>query len=133
MNLENYASYLPHLDELVMDEEVEARNVIAEMEDAEERQLAAELHYISVALRECVISIRNSGTLTSECQRLLEFLGVNPSRVLFDIGEYVKVEVSSEAYSATALYQFVDTYSRHLQPVIKIKKEYVESLVKKED
>ena len=65
-------------------------------------------NHLKRSLVQCIRDVRQSGTITKGEQEYLEQVGVNPSKIIMLLQEYVKSEMESDSWDTTMLFDFVD-------------------------
>lgn len=75
---------------------------------------------------QCIRDVRQTGSITKGEQEYLEQIGVNPTRMLFLIREYINKEEAKTDWSVTGLHKFVADLVDELIDVMKVDKTKME-------
>ena len=83
--------------------------------EAEETQ-----SHMKRSIVQCIRDIRQSGSITKGEQEYLEQIGVNPTRMMFLIREYINKEEATGNWSTEPLFEFVNGIVDELIDVVKV-------------
>lgn len=76
--------------------------------------------HMSRSIQQCIRDVRQSGTITKGEQEYLEQIGINPSKMLIAIKNYLIREENSENWDTRELFEFVDALAHDLARNIKV-------------
>jgi len=65
-------------------------------------------NHLKRSLVQCIRDMRQSGTITKGEQEYLEQVGVNPSKIIMLLRDYLKSEIETDSWDTTMLFNFVD-------------------------
>lgn len=75
---------------------------------------------------QCIRDVRQSGSITKGEQEYLEQIGVNPTKMLYLIREYINKEEAKDDWSVTALHDFVAKIVDELIDVLQVDRKRME-------
>ena len=75
---------------------------------------------------QCIRDVRQTGSITKGEQEYLEQIGVNPTKMLYLIREYINKEETKDDWSVTGLHKFVAGIVDELIDVMKVDKKKME-------
>jgi len=76
--------------------------------------------HMSRSIQQCIRDVRQSGSITKGEQEYLEQIGINPSKLLVVIKNYLIREEASENWDTRELFEFVDSLAHDLARNIKV-------------
>lgn len=93
-------------------------------EDDFEREEAKS--HLKRSVVQCIRDVRQTGSITKGEQEYLEQIGVNPTKMLFLIREYINKEETKDDWSVSGLHKFVADIVDELIDVMKVDKKKME-------
>lgn len=82
--------------------------------------------HLKRSLVQCIRDVRQTGSITKGEQEYLEQIGVNPSKMLQKIRQYVEEERSIDSWDTRLLHEFVDHCTKELIEVLQVDKVRME-------
>jgi hypothetical protein len=82
--------------------------------------------HLKRSLVQCIRDVRQTGSITKGEQEYLEQIGVNPSKMLAKIRQYVEEERKVDSWDTRMLHEFVDHCTKELIEVLQVDKVRME-------